>query len=455
MVFDVDKGLRGLVVHHEPMTNLQLKRLLLVFDEIHMTPPDDNRFFLEKGAISYYYKNVANQKILYSVDGLKLLDSFKNVSEPDVPKDSLPIANVLNYGGSKDKGIEPYQAIVMSDILPYFKNHQFEKEELILLDRFEKAVDKKHIQILDYKNSDFYLRNSISLKIAYDFDVSDNRSLDHLKYLFVKEKTEGVNMFIPSPAFPEMTDFKYFPQINYNSSLQNDKEGKEYDYERQYFSIIGKVNKKLALSNDYNLIPIFINQRIHDYFRFKVLKSTENEDPVFNEEWKKNYDSKLINLSNLLFQSSNVFLNNDRLDKISIPEIVSYKERCLDDLYRLRKNLFGEINNIVGSDYTNSDSLEIKTILERKIIPEFGEYQRSQNQILGKVLKNITTYGISFGSAYVGFVQGLSPLLIATLSGLSPKLADDLLQLSGKLADKKKRKYENTFSYFLNMNKNR
>ncbi len=454
MVFDVDKGLKGLVVHHEPMTDLQLKRLLLVFDEIHMTPPDDNRFFLEKGAICYYYKDVGNQKILYSVDGLNLLDSFKNVPEPAVPKNSLPIANVLNYGGSKDKKIEPYQAIVISDILPYFKNDQFEKQELILLDKFDKAVDKKHIQVLDYKKTDFYLRNSISLKIAYDFDISDNRSLDHLKYLFLKEKTEGVDMFMPSPAFPEMTNFKYFPHVKYNSSLKNNNEGKKYDYERQYFSIIGKVNKKLALSNEYNLIPIFINQRIHDYFRFKVLKSKENEDPVFNEEWKKSYDTKLVNLSNILFQSSNVFLSNDRLDTISIPEILSYKEQCLNDLYRLRKELFNEINNIVSSNYTNSDSLEIKAVLGRKIIPQFSKYQSSQNQILSKTLKNITTYGIAYGAAYVGFVEGLSPLLIAALSGLSPKLADDLLQLSGKLEDKKKRKYENTFSYFLNMDKN-
>jgi len=258
-------------------------------------------------------------------------------------------------------------------------------------------------------------------------------------------------MFMPSPAFPEMTHFKYFPHVKYNSSLQNNNEGKEYDYERQYFSIIGKVNKKLALSNEYNLIPIFINQRIHDYFRFKVLKSKENEDSVFNEEWKKSYDTKLVNLSNILFQSSNVFLSNDRLETISIPEILSYKERCLNDLYRVRKELFSEVNNIVSSNYTNSDSLEIKAILERKIIPQFSKYQSSQNQVLSKTLKNITTYGIAYGAAYVGFVQGLSPLLIAALSGLSPKLADDLLQLSGKLDDKKKRKYENTFSYFLNV----
>lgn len=451
MIFDVDKGLKGSVVHHEPLTDLQLKRLLLVFDEIHFTPPDDNRFFLEKGAISYYYKDVNGQKILYSVDGLKLLDSFKNTPEPAVPKDSLPIANELNYGGNKEKGIDPYQAIVIYDILPYFKNQLFEAQELVLLDKFEKAIDKKHIHILDYKKSDFYLRNSISLKISYDFDVSDERSLNHLKYLFVKEKAERADMFIPSPGFPEATGFKYFPQIQYSSSLKGNIEAEKYDYERQYFSIIGKVNKKLALCNDYNLIPIFVNQRIHDYYRFKILKSKENKDPIFNEEWKKNYDTKLINLSNLLFQSSNVFLKDDRLQALSIPEILSYKERCLNDLYRLRNNLFNEINNIINTDYTNSDSLEIKKILEQKIVPEFLNYQKSQNRVLEKTLKNITTYGIAYGAAYVGFVQGLSPLLIATLSGLSPKLADDLLQLSGKLHDKKKRKYENTFSYFLNV----
>lgn len=448
-MFDVDKGIKGSVIHHKPLNELQLKRLLLLFDEINFTDPADNKFFLEKGSICYRYKIERNQKILYSLDGHKLLQAHKHVKEPEIPTGSLAMASVLNRGGKP--GEAPFQAIILSDVLPYFKGVEFENEENKLFEKFERAINKEHIKILDYKSTDFNLRNAISLKIAYDFDVSDPKSVELLKALFVDEESKKPDMFIPSPSFPELTNFEYFPRANYISHFGNEKEKHEIDYETQFFSIVGKINKKLALAENFNLMPIIIDDNIHKYYQYKINKSKNNIDKNFKQEWDKTYTYELMNLNNLLFKSSNIFIENEQLQVISIPEILSYKDKCLNELYKLRKDLFTDINEIISTNFNSSDISEVNKLIGKKIIPEYNKYQELQNGILSDTIKNIVRYGVAFGSAYFGFVQGLSPALISLLSGSSPLLAENILQLSDKLIEKKKRKYENTFSYFLNL----
>ncbi|OBQ52885.1 hypothetical protein JJL45_09110 [Tamlana sp. s12] len=450
-MFDIDKGLKGSIVHHKPLNDLQLKRLLLIFDELHFTPPEDNNFFLEKGAICYKYKIEKDTKTLYSLDGHQVLKKYSYLKEPELTKDQLAIASVIRMPqNSKEHGSDP---IVLTDVLPYFNSEKFKKKEDRLFDKFEKAINKEHIKIIDYKSTDFYMKNAIPLKIAYDFDVNDSNSIDIVKPLFVNEISKTPDMFIPSPSLPELTTFKYFPQVKYNSTFKNDKESLKYEYERQFFSIVAKVNKKLALTEKFNLIPIIIDDNIHNYYQYKIEKSKLNSDKDFNTEWNNTNDYKLMNLNNLLFKSSNIFINDNQLRQVSISEILNYKERCLRELYNMRNGLFKEINDIVNTNFSKNDLTEINKLIGKKIIPEFYNYQQSQNKILNKSIKNTIRFAVGASSAYVGFVPGLSPALISFLSGVSPILTESVLQLSDKLKDKKNSKYENTFSYFLNLNK--
>lgn len=451
-IFDIDKGIKGSIVHHKPLNDIQLKRLLLIFDELHFTPPDDNKFFLEKGAICYKYKIEKDRKTLYSLDGHQILKKYSYLNEPELSKDQHALASIIRMPqNSKEHGSDP---IVLTDVLPYFNSQKFEKEEDRLFDKFEKAINKGHIKIIDYKSTDFYMKNAISLKIAYDFDVNDSSSIDIVKPLFVNEKSSMPNMSIPSPPLPELSTFKYFPQVKYNSTFKNGKDNLKYDYERQFFSIVAKVNKKLALTEKFNLIPIIIDDNIHNYYQYKIEKSKLNCDKSFNNQWNNTNDYKLMNLNNLLFKSSNLFINDNQLKGISISEIINYKERCLRDLHNLRNGLFKEINDIVNTNFSKNDLTELNKLIGKKIIPEFHNYQKSQNKILKKSLKNTIRFAVGASTAYVGFVPGLSPALISFLSGVSPVLTESALQLSDKLKDKKKRKYENTFSYFLNLNNN-
>ncbi|WP_018478806.1 hypothetical protein [Pontibacter roseus] len=452
MILDLERGLKCLAVHHQPLTEIQLKRLLLTFDEVYFTPPSDNIHFLEKGAICYSYHPDNLGVAIYSLNGFEMLQQYADVTTPTIPEDSLLTANILSYGGRDKSQTGAYQAIVMSDILPLFNNKINESEEEKLIDRFEYALKKEFIKVLDYKATDFYKRNSIALKIAYDNDAVDKRSAFLLAPLLVKKKREQIKMFIPSPPFVEMYDTKLFPGVKYNSIFPENN-NKLYDYDRQLFSIVAKVNKKLALAGDFNLIPVFINQHIYNFFNYKVEKSRNNKEEGVIREWQNTSNIPLFNLSQILIKASDIHIPDYVLKRLTIPEIVSYRERCLDELYKLRKNLVDDLNEIIMTQHGMYFDREMGKFLYSKLIPDFQKYQNAQNSILqNKVAKWGINFSVGAVSSYIGTIQGLSPTLIALLGGTSPLFSEALIQLSDKLRDSKKKQYENTFAYFLNLN---
>lgn len=260
-------------------------------------------------------------------------------------------------------------------------------------------------------------------------------------------------MFIPSPPLPELSGVNIFPKPNYKHPFSSSQKEIDNDFERQFFSIIGKVNKKLALSSEYNLMPIFINPNIYNFYQYKINRAKSNDELNLQKEWSENYNHSLINLNNLVMQSSYSYVSDRVLNEISIPQILLYRERSIDELYKLRLKLSNEINNLSSTNYKDIGFKDLQDIIKKKLEPDFIEYQKSQNRILSKTLNKTIKYGVSVGAAYVGYVQGLSPLLIAILSGVSPNLVDDVLSLSNKLKEEKKKNYENTFSYYLNLNK--
>lgn len=155
-IFDPDKGLSGFVVNHEPLSTLQLKRLLLIFDQVNLTPPEDQVCFLEKGTICYYYDQIGNNIYLKSLNGFEMLKKFKNAPEPVVPENSLVAANILNYGGSIDRKEKAYQAFLISDVLKLYNGKENKHKDEKLLDQFEKAIEKNNLKILDCKKTNFY-----------------------------------------------------------------------------------------------------------------------------------------------------------------------------------------------------------------------------------------------------------------------------------------------------------
>lgn len=259
-------------------------------------------------------------------------------------------------------------------------------------------------------------------------------------------------MSIPSPPFVEMYNTKLFPGVKYNSIFP-EKNNKLYDYDRQFLSVVAKVNKKLALAGDFNLIPVFIDQHIYNFFNYKVEKSRNNKEEGVIREWQNTSNIPLFNLSQLLIKASDIHIPDFVIKRLSIPEIVSYRERCLDELYKLRKNLVEDLNEIIMTQHGLHFDREMSKFLYSKLIPDFQKYQNAQNSILqNKVAKWAINFSVGALTSYIGTIQGLSPTLIALLGGTSPLFSDALIQLSDKVRDNKKRHYENTFTYFLKLN---
>ncbi|MFD3002419.1 hypothetical protein ACFS7Z_18755 [Pontibacter toksunensis] len=450
MIIDLDKGIKGLVIHHQPITEVQLKRLLLIFDEVYFTPPSDNLFFLEKGSICYSYYPDKNGVAIYSMNGFDMLHHYANVPSPEVSEDKLRVATIHSYGGSENTRVGAYQAVVMSDILPLFNDKAYSKDEDALLNKFELALKRDLLKVLDYKNSDFYMRNSIALKIAYDNDAIDKRAASFLAPLLVKKKREDNKMFIPSPSFPKMYGVNIFPGTKYIDLFPKEN-NRLYDYNRQFYSIIARVNKKLALCGEHDLVPIFLDQHIYNFFNYKVEKSKKNKEEGVNAEWQKSYNIPLFNLSQISIQASDIHISDSVLRNLTIPEIVSYKERCLLNLYRLRKSFINDLNEIIKSDYGLSFDREVDKFMHSKIIPDLKKYQRAQADTLQKIVKGAITFSVGAATSHLGTIQGLSPNLIALLGGTSPLFSEALLQLSDKVRDRRRKQYENTFAYFLKL----
>ncbi|WP_266204964.1 hypothetical protein [Pontibacter kalidii] len=455
MQIDLDKGIKGLVVHHQPLTEIQLKRLLLIFDEVYFTPPSDNKYFLEKGALCYAYQPIEGGVRIDSVNGYELLKQYaeENIHPPEVAPDSLVPASILSYGGEKGTRNGAYQAIVMNDILPLFNSKEFENEEDRLLDKFEYAQNREFLKVLDYKSSDFYVRNSIPLKIAHDYDTIDKRAATFLAPLLVKKKREkGLNYFIVHPSF-SMYGANLFPSIEYKSSFP-EKNNKLYDYDRQFLSIIAKVNKKLTLCEQYNLVPIFLDQNIYNFFNYKVEKARNNKELGVVNEWNKSNEVPLFNLSQLIIKASEIHITDSTLRSLTIPEIVSYKEKCLNELYKLRKVFINDFNDLITSGFGYTFNREVEKFMHTKLIPDLNNYQKAQRDILSnEVSKKAIRFSVGAISSYIGTIQGLSPGLIALLGGTSAVFSEEMLQLSNKVRERNKKKYENSFAYFLKIGK--
>lgn len=449
MNFTVDKGLSGMVVNHKPLSEIELKRLLLIFDEVALTPPTDNRYFLEKGAICYYEEVRKDLIALHSLNGFEMMERFKNVPSPAPKPDTLTLCSLLTYGGDQKRNLQPYTAVLMEDVLPLFNDEIYTKEEEQLLDQFGKAVDRRYINVLDYHNTDFYQQNGIHLKIAYDYDINDVNSYNRLRELLVREKQTPLKNMVIHHGWVELKGKKFFPTVN-RQNFFTPQEAEDFDFTRQFYSIVGKINKKLALCGHYNLTPILLDKNIGSFYQYKVAKAQNTSDTLFQSQLENELNVPLQNLTNILLQSSSAFISDDSLSNVPLLQILAYKERCMDDLYSLRNSLADELRSLISQDLDKVPDAEIKSWIEKKVAPQLHNYLFNQQLILDKVLNRSVKVLVGTGVTALSFAKGLSPDLISLLSGVSPVFADEALSYVGKRRNSRQKQFYNTFAYYLN-----
>jgi len=452
-MIDIENGLKGMVIHHKSLTNAQMKRLLLTFDEVVISPPDDNEYFLEKGAICYYYEETETGTKIFSSDGFQMLDNFRETPRPEIPSGSLPIWNVLSYGGDKAAGANPYTAVILDNYLPLYNAELNKKNTYKLLEVFTKAFNKDYISVLKFDKRTFYKNNGIAIKIAHDFDLVDVNCFNSLKDLIQTNSNVKTKDGLYKASWFEKGNLSVFPTpVKTNESFFSNYDSR-FKASNQYSSIVGKINKSLALCNEHNLAPIFIDNHIHQYFTYKTFLAKNTKDSIFKQKYNEVHDKSLENLANFSMTTANQFLSDKQLNEIPLYLLLNYRERSLNDLYKYRLEISNVINSITNNDFDRVNSIEIQNWLTKEVMPKFLKYTEKQNGLLSKVLNFTIKSGVGAGTTALGFSEGLSPALISVLSGAMPQIADELITFKGRLDASRRQKFLNTFSYFINATK--
>lgn len=445
---NLDNGIEGIVVNHEPLDDIKLKRLLLLFDKLHFTPPIDNLYFLEDDALAYEIIQIGKLAYLYTHNGFDVSEKSKNVPSPEISEGALQMCKILNF---RTNGVSRI-IFNMRAMVPYYNGDIFRSKEEELFDKFSLAIDKNSINILEYKTSQFYQKNSLNLKSAFDNDVSDLNNYLSVKGLLKNTSSPNINSFIPSPMLPTPGNLKIFEGSSYNRKNFPDF-SEANDLEIQYFSVIGKLTKKIALGNEYNLNPIFVNENMYNLYLNKIRKSKKCQDKSFLSAWDNNYQHSLNQIHNLLFNTSYYFVKDEVLENFSVRQILDYKDQSFLELYNIRKSILQELENVKTVKLDTLDLKEIKDLIENKIMKDLLSYQQANSKLFNRMFKLSTNAVAGLGTLAISYTQNLSPLLIAILSGVTPAVLNEATSFVKSLEDKKSKKFENTFAYYYNLEK--
>lgn len=448
---DLDNGIKVIVIHNKPLKYSQLKRLLLIFDEVYTLDPREYEVFLREGSICYSYAIADNRVLISANNGFEILNKFSYLDKPSVGKNAIGGPSIIHNGPNLKYVIPP-------DILHLFKGTSNKKKADELLAKFDYAINKNHVKIIDPDKDGLNLKSSINLKISYDFDCRDPNFFNILRPIFEHRPfSMPEKMFIPSPPWVTLNvpGVNIFPNTDYkkpyNSSLFD-----SYAFEHQYFSTIGLILRSLTVAGEYNLNPVFIDKNIFEYYKLKINSINNTNNPELLELWNSFNSGYNLSINQILFNSSMSFLKEDFVSSIPLPQIISYKEQKLDKLFALRKAISKGIQEYQNEEISNENFFEIDYFLKNKLIPEINKYDKKSFELFEKTIKSKSIKLISgLVSSSIGLVNGLDPFSIALLGGVSPFLVEEGLTLSSKLLNQRSKKFYNSFSYFLDLNKHR
>lgn len=446
---ELDSGIKGLIVHSKPISYSQLKRLLLIFDKIYTINPSEQEVFLREGSICYSY-TIGDGKVLISANnGFEILERYSYLDRPKVGVNQIGGPSILHSGPN-------LKYIIPPDILHLFKGYLNKKKLEEVLDKFDHAIERNFLKVLDLDKGELNIKSSINLKISYDFDCRNPELFNALRPTFEYRPNKiPEKMFIPSPPWVTLNipGVEIFPVSDYKKPYSN-KLFDSYAFEHQYFSSVALILRALTAAGEYNLTPVFIDKNVFNFFKLKINSIKNSSNPELISLWKKlgsNYD---LSINQILIESSLSLLKDEVISNIPIPQIISYKERRLDDLYGLRKEISNEIKTYQNLDLSSESLSEINKFLDGKIFTNLKKYNEKSFELFEKTIKPKSIKFITgLTSASVGLINGLDPFSAALLGGVSPFFVEAGLTLSSKLLYQRERKFYNTFSYFLDLNK--
>lgn len=394
-----DQNIDALVIHHKPINEIILKRLILIFDHIHIINPEENHYLIP-GKVAKIYSS--KMKLTLS-----------------------------NYG-----------------IL--YNGNVYEKMENQLIDKFGYAYHKGIIRIDDLKAGRFYNKYWLPLRLAYDFDTANKSLIDLSKNLLEKNPNVNMNNGIIRGFFAQPSGNKIYPDIPKMLDVFSEEENKKYKYNIQSFSIIGKLNRSLAVCGEYNLIPVFIDSIIAKMFIKKYEIAKGNLETELNNKFKGTNNIELQNVQHLLYKMSEIILPDKIITEIPIKELILARNNTFQELYKLRRKLLSSITFLAKNKFDSNFIKEAEIFINKEFEPQLKEYYSKFWGFIEKFLGYPTVFTFASLGSSIGLMQSLSPLEVAFLSGISATVGTAVTKLTDYIIKKDKSKFRNTYSYFLN-----
>lgn len=394
-----DQNIDALVIHHKPINEIILKRLILIFDHIHIINPEENHYLIPDKVAKIYSSNM---KITLS-----------------------------NYG-----------------IL--YNGNAYEKMENQLIDKFDYAYHKGIIRIDDLKAGRFYNKYWLPLRLAYDFDTANKSLIDLSKNLLEKNPNVKMNNGIIRGFFPQPSGNKIYPDIPKMLDVFSEEENKKYKYNIQSFSIIGKLNRALAVCGEYNLIPVFIDSIIAKMFIKKYEIAKGNLEIELNNKFKGTNNIELQNVQHVLYKMSEIILPDKIITEIPIKELILARNNTFQELYKLRRKLLSSITFLAKNKFDLNFIKEVEMFINKEFEPQLKEYYSKFWGFIEKFLGYPTVFTFASLGSTIGLIQSLSLFEVVFLSGISATVGTAVTKLSDYIIKRDKSKFRNTYSYFLN-----
>jgi len=393
-----NKNIDALVIHHKPINEITLKRLILIFDHVHIIDPEENHYLIPDEVAKINYNKM---KIMLS-----------------------------NYG-----------------IL--YNGNVYKELEKQLIDKFDYAYHKGIIRIDDLKAGRFYNKYWLPLRLAYDFDTANKSLVDLSKNLLEKNPNANISSGILRGGFIQPSGIKIYPDIPEVPDVFSEEENKKYRYDIQSFSIIGKLNRSLAVCGEYNLIPVFIDSTIAKMFNKKCEIARNNPETELNSKFKGTNNIELQNVQYLLYKMSEDILPDKIITEIPIKELILARNNTFQELYRLRRKLLNSITFLTKNKFDSNFIKEAEIYINKEFEPQLKEYYSKFWGFIEKFIGYPSVFTSTFIGSSIGLMQSLSPLEIAFLSGISAIVGTSVTKLSDYIIKKDKNKFKNTYSYFL------
>jgi len=391
-------SISALIINHEPVNTIAIKRLLLIFDKIYLLHPDENLFFIP--------------------DNVQAVD----------------------YGNMKVIGA-PY--------VPLFKGRLYKKADEDLINSVDYAYSKGYLKLLNLKEFNFFKKYWLPLRLAYDFDTSENTLYHLAKPLLYAAEDHSAEDGVIRGGWIEPRNIHFYPTIPTAAKIFPDEEESKYFYNHQFFSIIARLNKQLLVSGEFNLIPVFLNADLNNIYFEKIILSKSNPDLKLKRAFQEQHHFQMQNVQYLLFNISQKILPDEVLNTIPIKELIIARQNTYHELSKLRRKLLSSIRFLEKYKYNEQFTKEANKYISTKLMPLIDTFNNKFLTLLVQFTKINFTFSSAFFACNLSLAQSFSPLQIAILSGISAVVGSTVNNLASFILQKDKGKMQNTFSYFL------